>query len=143
MVEHYAYNVEVIGSIPIEFNILIMKISILNHWIVQRLTAILLIPFIIGNLVLLSSGTSLFSYDVYNLNTLFCLFTNLTDYSLFILLSILSIFWLVLMKHIYEGIDSILQDYVHNDNTRSLVLTLLIIVQIFLFKDFIFFIVSL
>jgi len=42
----------------------------------------------------------------------------------------------------YEGIDSILQDYVHNDKTRSLVLTLLIIVQIFLFRDFVFFLIS-
>lgn len=117
-----------------------MKIYILNHWIIQRFTALVLLPFLLSGLFIFSFGTSQVLYDVYNLNSLFCL-SELTFNSIgsFIILFI----FILLMKHMHEGIDSILQDYVHHDNTKVLAMTMLALVQIFLVRYFAIFVLFL
>ena len=122
-----------------------MKNYILNHWIVQRLSAIILLPFLLSGLFIFSFGTSEILYDVYNLNSLFCLseltfkFESFSNIGSFIILFI----FLLLMKHMHEGIDSILQDYVHHDNTKVLAMTMLAIVQMFLIRYFAIFVLFL
>ena len=113
-----------------------MKIHTLNHWIIQRFTALILLPFLLSGLFIFSFGSHEIVYDVYNLNTLFWLselvlnFEYLNIIGSFIVISL----FIILMKHMHEGIDSILQDYVHHDNTKVLALTMLALTQISLIR---------
>jgi succinate dehydrogenase hydrophobic anchor subunit len=110
-----------------------MKIF-MNHWISQRITSILLIPLVIwflfafsmlfdfdaatiqNNLTFLNCSASVFIEDP--LNSVF-------NFNILILLLI------VLYLHVYEGVISILQDYVHYSNTKllSIILFRLFLIQ--------------
>ena len=88
-------------------------ISIKSHWLIQRITAIMLIPlslWFLYQLVKLSS---------YNHNDLMLFFSSTANSFLFLVMMITSIF------HGKFGIQTIIEDYVHSSNLRKIAINII------------------
>ena len=125
-----------------------------THWIVQRLTAILLIftlPTLIYKFI---SLTKIISFDIYNCTNLI-IFSKwtLTPINFFVdsFLITLKIFdmgplenlstifiFSILLLHMFSGLENIILDYIHNIKIKKLIIFFIKSIQILLFK-FLFF----
>ena len=105
-----------------------------RHWIKQRITAIFMIPSFILAIYWFQSTTNDVQFDVYNLTSLLAMFSDMWDQRPLVVQIYLIAFFFVLVIHIGEGVDSIIQDYVHHENTKSLSSILLQCVQVLLAK---------
>ena len=105
-----------------------------QHWMRQRVTAILMLPSFILVIYWFQGTLSNVTFDAYNLTSLFAMISTMWNERTFFVQLYLIIFFFILIVHIGEGIDSIIQDYVHNENTKTLSSIFLRCVQILLVK---------
>jgi succinate dehydrogenase hydrophobic anchor subunit len=121
-----------------------------KHWIVQRLTAILLIftlPTLIYKFVYLTKITS---FDIYNCTNLiifskwtltpinlfvdsFLINLKFFDINLWKNLYIVFIFSVILL-HMFSGLENIILDYIHNIKIKKLIILFIKSIQILLLK---------
>ena len=93
-----------------------------------------MIPSFILAIYWFQSTTNDVQFDVYNLTSLLAMFSDMWDQRPLVVQIYLIAFFFVLVIHIGEGVDSIIQDYVHHENTKSLSSILLQCVQVLLAK---------
>ena len=91
------------------------------HWKIQRISAILLVPIVIY--------VTLYLLEIRNLSYL-----NVTnDISSFPGILVISFMALVLFVHSSLGIETILEDYIHDIKTQSLLVSLSKFIHVILF----------
>ncbi|MDC3024224.1 succinate dehydrogenase, hydrophobic membrane anchor protein [Alphaproteobacteria bacterium] len=94
--------------------------TVINHWILQKVSAFVLIPLVIWFLFVFKD----FLYNNYNNKVLwFKSFSN----SL-----LLSIFLLVAIFHLRLGLTVVIEDYIHNFKRKKILLGFLEILYLFL-----------
>ena len=92
------------------------------HWKIQRISAILLVPIVIY--------VTLYLLEIRNLSYL-----NVTnDISSFPGILVISFMALVLFVHSSLGIETILEDYIHNVKTQGLLVSLSKFIHVILFS---------
>jgi succinate dehydrogenase hydrophobic anchor subunit len=105
-----------------------------NHWIRQRITAVFMLPSFLITFYWFQSTINILEFDVYNITSLLAMITTMWNDKPLLVKVYLILFFIVLLIHIGEGIDSIIQDYVHHENTKTLSSIMLRCVQILLAK---------
>ena len=118
--------------------------SVLRHWVSQRLTAVILLPCLVYFLFMFILATDSFNFSVYNLMSIFLIFKaipQITTTSLWFLsgglifkVILLSILVLIFI-HLIEGSQSILEDYVHQENSKILINLTFKVLQLILVKN--------
>ncbi|MFT4517122.1 MAG: succinate dehydrogenase / fumarate reductase membrane anchor subunit [Gammaproteobacteria bacterium] len=92
------------------------------HWKIQRISAILLVPIVIY--------VTLYLLKIGNLS-----YANVTnDISSFSGILVISFMALVLFVHSSLGIETILEDYIHNVKTQGLLVSLSKFIHVILFS---------
>ena len=94
--------------------------TVLNHWILQKVSAFVLIPLVVWFLYVFKD----FLYNNYNDKVLW-----FKSYSNCILLSI---FLLVAIFHLRLGLTVVIEDYIHNLKRKKILLSFLEILYLFL-----------
>ena len=94
--------------------------TVLNHWILQKVSALVLIPLAVWFLLVLKD----FLYNNYNDKVLW-----FKSYSNSILLST---FLLVAIFHLRLGLTVVIEDYIHNFKRKKILLSFLEILYLFL-----------
>jgi succinate dehydrogenase hydrophobic anchor subunit len=118
----------------------------LNHWILERATAIFLLPAFLFGMVLvlyiLIQDTNAIYFDTYTgINLLVLLAISkiaILKSSTMLAIPIggiatLTIF-IVLCIHLIKGVENIITDYVHNEKTKIFISIILLCIQIELIK---------
>ncbi len=114
------------------------KKKILNHWIVERVTAVFLIPSIFFLLYSFITATQATSFDVYNCTNLLFLFLNISsisvsNYTLLKQIYVAFIFAAILI-HLVEGLENVIHDYLHYDQLKKIIFIFIKCLQLFVLK---------
>lgn len=96
-----------------------------NHWIRQRISAILLLSLFAVAMAYITLVTQFgqidyLTYDVYNCVNIIFIVGVIIAYKSKVLQSIALLSALMAFLHLKEGIENIIQDYVHNEKTKLL-----------------------
>ena len=108
----------------------------LNHWIVQRVTALFLLVPMLALLYSLTQTANTIHFDTYNGINLIIILSVLTILQNYIYKLATLLALIIICIHLMEGIENIIMDYVHNEKTKILIGITLKCIQIELIKSF-------
>lgn len=107
----------------------------LKHWIVQRITAIILAPSVLLILYWFWENTQEILIDVYNgTSIIIILILSMLKTKKIIQICYIAIILGVLLIHIIEGIENILNDYVQDEKVKKITIIYIKCIQVMLLK---------
>ena len=121
--------------------------KVLNHWIAQRITAIMMIPSIILFLYWFVVGTKQGTldqdlmtgiiYDAYNGTNVVLLSWNIIGLgsSMYMKKLFVLVVLGIILIHIVEGLENVIMDYVSNEKLKTITFILIKLLQIFILKS--------